>query len=295
MDAALPSTASPDFSTPRALIKTDSGELAHYCFGEGPDVVALHGWPLSAATYRHLVPHLASHFRVHLFDLPGTGATRWRGPVRFQTTVAAVRTAIDTLGLERYALLAHDSGGVTARLLAADDRRVAGLVLIGSEIPGHHALLLEMLVGMTRAPGGGALLMRAVQVGAFRRSILGFGSCFTDPAYADGEFLERFVRPLGRPEVARGQLALLDGFSFADVDALREVHGRIQAPTLCVWGDRDPYFPIEKARAMLPQFKGGATLTCIPKARLFPHEDRADEVASAVVPFLAGRLATHAT
>jgi pimeloyl-ACP methyl ester carboxylesterase len=82
-------------------------------------------------------------------------------------------------------------------------------------------------------------------------------------------------------------MELLRTFDFAFVDALRGVHARIEAPTLCIWGDRDPFFPIAKARAMLDQFKGGATLCEIPGAKLLPHEDHPEEVAALARPFLA--------
>jgi haloalkane dehalogenase len=160
-------------------------------------------------------------------------------------------------------------------------------VIAGSEIPGHHSALLQGLVWSAKVPGVSSLLPRLMQVPFVRRSWLGFGTCFEDPAYADGEFADLFVRPLRDPRIADGQLALLRAFSFDFVDRLADVHRRIQAPTLCIWGERDPYFPVAKARAMLPQFAGGATLAVIPGAKLFPHEDHAEGFAALARPFLA--------
>jgi pimeloyl-ACP methyl ester carboxylesterase len=202
-----------------------------------------------------------------------------------------VRAGVDRVGLGPYALLAHDSGGVVARLVAADDRRVRGLVLAGSEIPGHHGALLAAIVWACRRPWASSLLCAALQVPFVRRSPLAFGTCFTDPAYADGDFARLFVEPLRRAEVARGQMALPRAFDFDSVDALAAVHAHIAAPTLCIWGDRDPFFPIAKARAMLPQFAGGAELVAIPGAKLFVHEDHPVALAAHAVPFLARCLA----
>jgi pimeloyl-ACP methyl ester carboxylesterase len=274
------------FKAPHRRIETPRGTLAYYRFGAGPDVVAVHGWPLHAATFRHVLPHLTRHFTVHLFDLPGTGATAWREPASFSTNVDALRRGIDALGLSRYALLAHDSGAVFARHVAAADRRVAGLAICGSEIPGHHPWLLALIVRLAKWRLH-SLVLSALRLRAVRHSVLGFGACFTDPAYTDGEFAQWFLRPLARPSVLEGQMQLARSLDFADVDALAAVHARIAAPTLCIWGDRDPYFPIDKARAMLPQFAGGATLVTIPGGRLFPHEDRAEEFAAYARPFLA--------
>lgn len=282
-----------DFSTPHERLDLPGGTLAYYRFGAGPDVLCVHGWPLHAATFRGLLPHLAERFTVHLLDLPGTGNSRWREPATLVADVAALQAAAAKLDLPRYGLLAHDSGGVFARHLAASDPRVRGLVLSGSEIPGHHPWQLKAYLLAARIPGAPAVLGAALaRVGALRRSPLGFGGCFTDPAYVDGDFGEIFVRPLERPEVMRGQMGLLDGFDFALIDALAAVHARIKAPTLCVWGERDPFFPAEKARGMLPQFGGGASLVTIPGAKLFAHEDRPAEFAAHAVPFLEKCLGT---
>ncbi len=281
------------FDAPMARIDAGRGTLAYYRFGAGPDLVAVHGWPLHSATFRTLLPYLTRDFTVHMFDLPGTGQSQWRDAASFETNADALRRGIDAIGLSRYALLGHDSGGVVARLHAASDPRVCGLVLSGSEIPGHHPTLLHAFVLAAKANVAPALLS-VFRIGVVRRSSLGFGACFADGAYADGDFAGWFVRPLANPAVARGQMELLRSFDFAQVDALAGVHARITAPTLCVWGDLDPYFPIAKARAMLPQFAGGATLVAIPGAKLFVHEDHPAAFAAHARPFLARCLAEDA-
>ena len=121
--------ASIAFARPHDFVAAGRGRLAYWRFGQGPDVVLVHGWPLTAATFRHLAPALAQKYTLHLFDLPGVGHSEWSGPIGFVTHAAALRAAIDTLGLQRYALVAHDSGGTIARLVAADDPRAVALVL----------------------------------------------------------------------------------------------------------------------------------------------------------------------
>jgi pimeloyl-ACP methyl ester carboxylesterase len=68
--------------------------------------------------------------------------------------------------------------------------------------------------------------------------------------------------------------------------ALLSAHERIRARTQLIWGTADTFFPIEKARAMVPQFRGGATLAEIPAGRLLCHEERAAEFAGHVIRFL---------
>ena len=281
------------FSEPHSYLDVGHSRLAYYRFGRGPDVVFVHGWPLHSATFRHVVPLLERDFTCHLFDLPGTGKTHWDAgsEIGVREGGDTVRRAIDALGLERFALVAHDSGAVFARLAAAGDPRVQALVLGNTEIPGHRPWLVELLALAMRVPGGGALLMHAMRSQRIRRSFLGFGDCFADPASVDGEFFDLFLAPLQESKrAAAGQLQLMRALDWSVIDALDGVHARISAPVRLVWGELDPFFPLDKARKMAAQFPGGAEIDVIEGAKLFAHEDFPDQFAAHTRRFLLERL-----
>jgi pimeloyl-ACP methyl ester carboxylesterase len=276
-----------DLSRPHRFVSLQDGRVAYWRFGRGPDVVMVHGWPLHSATFRHVAPRLAERFTVHLLDLPGTGHTEWNGAIGLRAHARTVRAVVDAIGLERYAFVAHDSGGAIARLVAAEDSRVAGLVLGNTEVPGHHPWQIGVYVLAGKVRLLGALMLAALKVGPIRRSALGFGGCFRDPRAVEGEFGELFVRPLvSSRRVAEGQMELARNLDADVVDALPEVHARIAAPALCIWGTDDPFFPLAKARAMVPQFAGGAELVEIPGAKLFAHEDEPAAFAGHAAAFL---------
>ncbi len=279
------------FDRPHRFLDVGHSKLATWTFGEGPDVVFVHGWPLSSATFRHVVDRLRSDFRCHLVDLPGAGRTKTSSPaaIDLREHAATLRRAIDALGLERYALVGHDSGGFVARALAAGDPRVTGLALSNTEVSGHTPPLLALYLLLSRFGSvGSAALRAAISWGATRRSWMGFGGCFVDPRYADGEFHELFLRPLlESDEALEGALTLLRNADHRTLAGLAAIHARIDAPVLLIWGDADPWFPVEKARAMTREFKGEARLVAIPGGKLFAHEDRADELVEHARPFLA--------
>jgi haloalkane dehalogenase len=277
-----------NFSTPKMLL---DGQLAYYRAGRGPDVVMVHGWPLSAATFRNLVPLLSAHYTLHLFDLPGTGNSRgWQGRIGLAEHAVTLERAVDELRLVKYALVAHDSGGSIARLLAAADPRVQALVIGNTEIPGHIPWQLKVYGFGARHPTMAALMFSAMRLGFVRRSSLGFGGCFADARYVDGEFGQLFVEPLlSSREVANGQMALVRNLDWALIDQLEETHARIAAPVRFIWGTDDPFFPIARARKMLPQLRS-AELVEIPGAKLFAHEDHAEAFAAHTLPFLARHL-----
>jgi len=284
---ATPGPSTP-FKQPHAYVDMSEGRLARWRFGSGPDVVMIHGWPLNAATFRQLVPKLAPDFTLHLFDLPGTGhSLQWNGAIDLETHARTVRRVIDSLALTRYALLSHDSGGVIARLIAAEDARVAGLILSGSAIPGHRPPLIREYRLASKIPGSGVLIRAAMRRRAVRRSFIGFGGCFRDPDFMEGEFKDLFLSPILESKLAyQGQMQLVRNLDFAIIDRLTTAHARIRAPVFCIWGSEDPFFPVAKARAMLAQFHGKVELVEIPGAKLFAHEDHPDVFAAHCLSFL---------
>lgn len=280
-------------TTPR-LLDVGSARIAHHQRGSGPDVLFIHGWPLHGATWRHVVPRLEDRFTCHVIDLPGTGASQWTSatPLTIGAHAAGVERAIELLGLDHVALVAHDSGAAIARLVAASlGRRCTGLVLGNTEIPGYHPPMLELLLLATKLSGGGKALPLILKTPWLRRSPIGLGGCFSDPTFADGEFGRLFVEPLvNDPHVAAGQLGLLGQFDWSVLDAMASTHARITAPTAMIWGAEDPWFPLAKARPMAAQFPGGCELHEISPGKLFVHEERPNEWAAIAGRFLERHL-----
>jgi haloalkane dehalogenase len=290
-----PALREPDFEdafrrAPHQFLDVGHSRLAYWKFGGGPDLVFVHGWPLHAATFRRVLPYLADGFTCHLLDLPGTGQTQSDAgaPIDLMAHAATVRTAIDLLGLRSYALVAHDSGGFIARVVAAGDPRARGLVLGNTEIPGYMPPLVAMYAMMVKLPGGSRLLRLLMRSRWIRESALGFRGCFRDMAALGGAFHDFFVAPLlADGPGAEGQMQLLRTLRKEDFEQLRDVHGRIRVPVLLIWGDDDPFFPLDRARPMLGQFGGEARLDVIQGAKLFVHEDHPGEFAGLARPFLA--------
>ncbi len=276
-------------SAPHRWVDVGHSRLASWTFGSGPDLVFIHGWPLDSATFRRIVPALSRSFTCHLFDLPGVGQTESRSdaPIDLVSHAESAKAYVDALGLSRYALLAHDSGGFVARLLAAKDRRVTGLVLGDTEIPGHTPALIIAFALLAKTSFAPAVLARVLGSSTLRRSALGFGGCFEDAAYIDGPFFELFVEPLIRePAVARGQMRLLKSLHKDSMRGMIEAHRAIEVPVQLIWGSEDPFFPIEKARAMASQFGGPVSFETIVGAKVFPHEDHAAHFARVSESFL---------
>ena len=59
---------------PDRMIDVGHGEVAYRKVGSGPDVLFIHGWPVTGATFRKLLPHLVDDVTCHIIDFVGTGS-----------------------------------------------------------------------------------------------------------------------------------------------------------------------------------------------------------------------------
>lgn len=273
---------------PERYLDVGEGEVAYRTVGSGPDVLFVHGWPVSSATFRQLLPHLAEHVTCHLIDLPGAGDSRFTANtvLTIDQHIETVRRVPDLLGLDSVAVVGHDSGGLIARHALAGDPRVRAFGLIDTEQPQGLTWRFRQFLLARRLPGFGAVFGWLVGSRRLRRTPLAFGGAFADRSLLDGDFAEFFLDPIHTDRRRRdAAVALLHSFDVRYVSELAEVHRRIEVPVQLVWGGRDPFFPVAWAHEMVDTFSDAA-LTVIDDAWLFSHEERPAEVAAALLPVL---------
>jgi pimeloyl-ACP methyl ester carboxylesterase len=275
---------------PDRHLDVGTGEVAYRVVGDGPDVLFVHGWPVSGATFRTLLPHLADHVTCHLLDLPGAGSSRYTAdtPLSIANHIHAVRRSLDLLELDDVAVVGHDSGGMIARHAVAADPRLRALGLIDTEPSTGLSLKFRSFLAGRRVPGFGAALGWLAGRPRLRRNRLVLGDAFADSSLLDGEFDEFFLHPLHRSREHRhAQMRLLRSFDYDLVRSLGSLHRRIDVPVVLVWGEQDKFFPVDRARAMLAEFPS-AHLEVISGAGLFSHEEQPAAVAAALLPTLVG-------
>lgn len=84
------------------------------CQGEGPAVVLLHGAGLNLALWDDVIERLSPEYRVVAIDFLGHGGSALPGTYSLHADLAAVEAVIETLGLERPAIVGHSYGGILA-------------------------------------------------------------------------------------------------------------------------------------------------------------------------------------
>lgn len=275
---------------PHRMLDVGDGQIACRTAGSGPDVLFVHGWPVSGATYRTLLPYLVDHVTCHVIDLLGAGSSGFSDTTVLSVDrhIETVRRVVDLLGLESVAVVGHDSGGLIARHALAGDERLRAMALIDTEQDHGLSFRFKLFLANRRLPGFEPILGWLAGRPRLRRNRFVLGDAFVDSSLLDGEFDEFFLRPLAhdRRRLAAA-MAVLRSFDTGHIRALGEVHRRIGVPVQLVWGAEDVFFPVAWAEAMVASFPD-ARVTVIPDAGLFAHEERPAEVAAAILPVLTG-------
>jgi len=277
-------------SAPAQHYDAGDARIPHRRYGQGPDLLLVHGFPLSGYTWRHVLPALAAQHSCHVIDLAGLGESEWNEHTdfTFEGHARRLKSLLDQLGVTRYDLLSQDTGATVARCLALMDPQRAGRqVMINTEIPGHRPPWIVEYQYLMRLPFTPWVFRQLLKSRRFNRSPMAFGGCFDNLDLIDGDFHRAFIEPcVNDPRRIEGLRDYLIGANWPTVDAFATRHAEFREPVLLLWGEDDPTFPLPRARQMLPQFKD-ARLVAIPKAKLLPQEERPEAVAREVLAFLA--------
>ncbi|HTK07334.1 MAG TPA: alpha/beta hydrolase [Ktedonobacteraceae bacterium] len=154
------------------MINLPSGRFHYLSWGaehtELPGIVLLHGMTSSALNWVRVGPALADRYRVYALDMRGHGESIKppRGTYSLRQTADDAIAFIETLGLQRPALLGHSWGGATAIVLASgvgSQKPVLQLshLILGDPPPGLHSVSPELQATVIRDIGRPAQKLRA--------------------------------------------------------------------------------------------------------------------------------------
>ena len=248
-------------STHRTLERTrtrlDGFRLHALHTGEGEPVILLHGLSGSHRWWRYTVPALQPRHRVHLPEMVGFGGSRGavRQPSNPEMAGLMVRW-LDAMEVDRTDFIGHSMGAqVGIHLAARWPDRIRRLVLVSAAGVPHPLTPLSLAL-----VGGEFLWPRAWGRPSFLATIA-----------ADA------VRA-GPRTLARAALHILG-------DDVRPLLPRVRAPTLLVWGGRDPLTPVSDGRLM-EEMIPDARLVVIDDAAHNPMADRPERFNREVLAFL---------
>lgn len=223
--------------------------------GEGPTVVFVHGIFFDHTTWSGVAQELESDFHVVALDLPGFGASEKPPPSKFPYGVPAFTEAVADLyaglSLGRVALVGHGVGGAVALTLAARHPELVAQLVLVDTVCYETARGLERQLALVPFLGSfvfrqlwGRTAFRAF----FRERLLSPG------ARVSTERIDYFYNLFNTPAARGSALATLRATT--DSRTVVAQTGRIQTPTLVVWGRGDRVFPAGFGQRLAREIRG---------------------------------------
>ncbi|TQF05986.1 alpha/beta fold hydrolase [Kitasatospora acidiphila] len=238
--------------------------LDHVVAGSGPGLVLIHGTGADATSnWGPLIDAVRDRYTVVAPNLPGAGATPVDlAPLDLDSLADRVVATARAAGLERFHLVGHSVGAVTATAVAArHPDAVTSLVLHAGWVrtTQREAFMFDLWARLLRTDP--ALLARQLILSAMGPGLLG--------ALDDAQFAE----------LAAGFTAMLDERILGQIELdtridLRDAVGRITAPTLVLSSADDQIIPPHHQRELAAAIQQVDHLQ-VPGGHGLPFEDPA--------------------
>jgi pimeloyl-ACP methyl ester carboxylesterase len=255
-------------------VRLATGPRLHYAEQGGSDgeaVVFLHGWPDSWFSFSRALALLPERYHAFVPDQRGFGdSDRPDGGYWIDDLATDAAAFLDAVDIGRATLVGHSMGSFVARRMAiANPERVARLVLIGSSLSAMNPVTREVQAALRD-------LEDPVPVQFAREFQAGTAHVPLPEAFFAGLVAESLKLP------ARLWRELFEGLLAYD-DAAQL--GRIAAPTLLIWGDRDALFP-RRDQDLLVAAIPGARLEVYPETGHCPNWERPEQVVGDLDAFM---------
>lgn len=268
-----------------------AGLRLHYVeTGGGPPVVLLHGFPEFWYSWRHQLPFLASRgFRAIAPDLRGYNDSAKPDAIEAYEIPAVVEDLaglIAQVAAPRCHLIGHDWGGVVAWFAAMmHPELIDRLVILNSPHP--VPLAREMRHRRQKLRMSYQLLFWPPRLPEFAMRRFRFRvlrSLLTSAGRFHREEIDRYVEAWSKPGALTGMANYYRAMRRAR-GKLKPLIRRIEAPTLIIWGERDPVFTretTERFEEWVPDLR----IERIARAGHFVQTDAPDRVNELIGAFL---------
>jgi len=279
----------------RQLADTKSGPVGYIDVGSGRPALFVHGVGTSGLLWRNVIGALKRERRCIALDLPLHGRTPVRRGQDLSLTGLAnvVEDFCAALGLTGVDLVANDTGGAVAQIVAAHQpERLATFTLTNCETQGNvPPLAFKPTVWLARAglfaPLFGPRLLRNLP--ATRKRAYGMG--YQDIGKLPLPVVRSYLEPLvGTKDLAKQYQRWIASLRNRDLAAVEPALRRLAVPTLIVWGTSDIFFRPRYAHWLRDTIPGVTDVVTIDGGRLFFPDERAADL----VPHLRAHWTAHA-
>jgi pimeloyl-ACP methyl ester carboxylesterase len=257
--------------------------------GTGAPLVLIHGYTSSTYSWKDVFEPLSKTFRVIAVDLKGFGFSgKPDGDYSRRAQAVLVTHLLDHLKIEKAWLCGNSMGGEVALNVAlANPQRVAGLILIdsaGVEVPGRGSLAPGYLL----VPVVGRLLI-ALALRSDKLVREGLAKSFYDQSKVTEDRVANYYRPL---RTRGGQLAALRARTQWSMFPVEPDLGKINEPTLLLWGAQDQLIPLAAGRKLSSLIKD-SKLVVFENCGHLPQEEMSARTIDELTQFIVGSTHTR--
>lgn len=237
-------------------------------------IVLLHGVPGSSQAWARSARDLSQDHHVLVPDLLGFGDGARSDDIHAEAQAAALAASLGEKAIDRAAFVGHDFGGpIAMSLFARSPELFSHLVLMSTNA--FPDTPIPFPLSLVTLPRVGDAMARLI---------------FSEPS------LRMMLRIYGGTEL--GDVRSVRTIFRDSLQQLEELYGSypqilatVDVPTLVMWGDRDPFFPLEHAYRTADAIPGAA-MRIIEGAGHFLPETHPDIVTSEIRAFVTREART---
>lgn len=273
------------------FVEIDGGRIAYDVTGEGPTVLLAPGMGTTRDAYRFLAPKLvAAGYRVVTVDLRGHGESSmtWSSYTRTDTAndlIAVIRAVGGPV-----VVVGNSFSGGSATIVAAQAPELVTAIVEMCPFTRVPKPDLKALLTNRHHRKGVLLLLRTAMTGRVTTWTRYLDHAYpgTKPADYDEKLAELVVN------LKAGAMAAARKMGMSQPSDAQAQLPNVHCPALIVMGSNDPDWPDTEAeaRAIVAEMpEGVGRYVMIEGAGHYPHVQYPDQVAAALLPFLAEHVA----
>ena len=197
-------------------------DINYIQYGEGRDILLLHGWGQNIEMMKPLGDNFANKFRITILDLPGFGLSEEpHNPWTIDDYSLLLENFVKQVGIKRPIVIGHSFGGRVAIRFSARNP-IEKLVLFGSpciRIQEELSLKVKILKKLKTLPGMNAI----------------------------GEYMKQFI---GSRDYKAASPIMRQTLVEVVNEDLSKYAREIEEPTLLIWGEYDEEAPVTDAKEL---------------------------------------------
>lgn len=204
-------------------IKVKDVEINYIQYGEGKDIILLHGWGQNIEMMKPIGDKLSDRFKITIIDLPGFSGHTKEPPYAWDLNdyMLMLEEFIEKVNIKKPIIIGHSFGGRLAIKYSAN-HIVEKVVLFGSPIKPEknvNSLKVKILKGVKKLPGMNKF----------------------------GEYMKKYIGSRDYKNATPIMRQILVNVVNED---LTEYARKIEEPTLLIWGDNDEEASLEGAKIL---------------------------------------------